>query len=297
MRLSVHLSMPDSAATYAASSRRPSLLTTRPSVATSRRTSISTAADSPSHSGHSTHRPVPALSRRSSISLTATGSTASTARSRSHSISKGQPQLSSTTTSKPVHQPAYVHFIDAYNPSQQPHDGSGASGQQSSPFLSSPLYTLTPHETSLLFQHYTTPPTTTHITTSQPLPPVHTLTRDEFTALVIDWLQQLKRKSNDSTRELSIVGQHNNNTTHIDRPLTAGVVLDGVIAAIDTAIADGSTVAEHLFGILDTNGNERIERDEFKLFLATIDTIVGGSIRAEWKKAIVVPRLRAIAAL
>ena len=66
---------------------------------------------------------------------------------------------------------------------------------------------------------------------------------------------------------------------------------------MDSLIASGTEIADTVFRMLDTNQNERIERDEFKLFLATVDAVVGGRIRAEWKRAIIVPRLRAVAAL
>ena len=75
------------------------------------------------------------------------------------------------------------------------------------------------------------------------------------------------------------------------------VVLDGVNAVMDSVISDSITIAKELFDMLDSNNNDRVERDEFKLFLASVDMVVGGRIRAEWKKAIILPRLKAIAAL
>ena len=173
----------------------------------------------------------------------------------------------------------------------------------SSPFLSSPLYTLTPHETTLLFQHYTstTAPQRAHhtavTTTAQqsPSPSPHnntngaSLTRAQFTALFHDWLYQLRRKQLDTTdlTTTDTATQTDNNTTQ----------LSGVYAAIDAVVAEAGEVAERLFVMLDVNGNERVEREEFKLFLACVDTVVGARIRAEWKRAVIIPRLKALAAL
>ena len=281
--------MPDSIAPSAAPSRRPSLPTARPSVITSRRASIATATStSPTHSSQHAS---PSLSRKSSVSLStaSTSSTANTARgSRSHSISKAQHPHAAAA--KPLVQlPPYVQFINAYMPSQplSHHPTGGAAS--ASPFLSSPLYTLTPHETSLLFQHYITPAATS---TAAGIIPKHSLARTDFAALVLDWLQQLRRRASDGS--LTTAGGGGS------RPATAagaGVVLESVVAAIDAVIAEVGAVADQLFTTLDANGNECVERDEFKLFLASVDALVGGRIRAEWKRAIVVPRLKAIAAL
>ena len=266
--------MPDSAAPSAAPSRRPSLPSSRPSAHPSRRPSTTGAASSPTHASQ---QATPALSRKSSTSTSAPSqattstTTATPARSRAHSVSKS---AATATTTKPVYLPPYVHFINSYTPLQP----TSQSSPSSSPFHSSTLYTLTPHETTLLFQHYTT--AAASATKASPTAS-HSLGRDEFAALVLDWLQQLRRRGVES----ATAGEH------------GGVVLDGVNGVIDGLIASSAELAGQLFTMLDTNCNERIERDEFKLFLASVDSVVGARIRAEWKKAVIVPRLKALAGL
>ena len=174
--------------------------------------------------------------------------------------SSPRPSLPSSLPSSPP----YLSSIESYGESL-----SVPTTPFVSSFTASVVYSLTPHELSLLFQSYNGD------TTGEP-GDSQGVGLTEFSALVKDFLDSLRR----GLEEKGL----------------------GVLSARVTEwVSGGEGGVEgwvgRLFSEMDRRGSGRVGREDFTAFLPLVDQKIGEQLRREWKKTVVLPQLMRIALL
>ena len=207
-----------------------------------------TSLGAPAASGSSARQSA-ASSRRVSVTAAAAASAASSSTAQTSSLKQAARRL-----------PQYAQSIEALaaalsSPASAP---SSSSGPFVSPFSTSQsLYSITPHETSVLFAPFTAAPHT-HLT----LPALQSLLSAFLSSL----------RGSLSQREL---------------PITS----------LPSSAEAEAALAERLLAVLDRDGDGRVDGDDMQLFLQRVDEIIGEQMRRDWKRKVVIARLQEIAGL